>query len=422
MKTRIVLTTVFVVMVATINIALYQGVLPNTTANLALGQMNEDGSREALRLIQQLQSGAGSWGWFVCIVILLLVWWKPAKELIQKHLAKIAILAILSVSSFVLTGCPKPYDKEEFVEVKNNETAFVIPLENKTDLQQKMQSVESLQKMQVATKRIQISHRWQKTGRFNRNGNWIPNIVVIKVDRTPVTREWTVNETTGTTGKNEAIWVESQDSIGFSTGFTCTAYVQEKDAATFLYWYPTGSLATVMDLEVRGKIQKVVQQVAAGYKMDELRNIKNTISDAVVKEITEFFTQRGITVQNIGMFGGFEYENKDIQKAIDDVFVSQQQKNVALALKQAQDDKNKVIVMAADAEAQARIKRAEGEAKGIQLVADAAAKANSNPAFIKLKELENQAKWIDKWQGLLPQNLWTTGNNPPNIMVTTDGK
>lgn len=421
MKTRIVLTIVLVAAIVAINIALYQAALPNTASNLAVGQMNEDGSREALRSLQQIQAGLGSWLYVICAVVLFCIWWKPTKNFLKKRFTSHA-LAFCLVASLFLTGCPKPYDAEENVEVKNNETAFVIPLENKTDLQQKMQSVESLQKLQVATKRIQISHRWQKTGRFNSDGKWIPNIVVIKVDRTPITREWTANQTPGTAKKNEAIWVESQDSIGFSTGFTCTAYVQEKDAATFLYWYPTGSLAEVMDNEIRGKIQTVVQRVAAEHKMDELRDLKNTISKAVVDDITEFFSQRGITIQNIGMFGGFEYENKEIQKSIDDVFVAQQQKNVALAMKQAQDDKNKVIIMAADAEAQARIKRAEGEAKGIQLVAEAAAKANSNPAFITLKQLENQAKWIDKWQGILPQQMWNTGNTTPNIMVTTDGK
>jgi hypothetical protein len=417
MKTRIILTIVFVAAIAAINVALYQAALPDTASNLAVGQMNENGSREALRSLQQVQSSLGFWLYVICAVVLLCIWWKPARLFIWRHFNKTAILTIFALP--FLSGCPKPYDAEENAEVKNNETAFVIPLESKTDLQQKMQSVESLQKLQVATKRIQISHRWQKTGRFNTDGKWIPTIVVIKVDRTPITREWTA---TGNAKKDEAIWVESQDSIGFSTGFTCTAYVQEKDAATFLYWYPTGSLANVMDNEIRGKIQTVVQRVAAEHKMDELRDLKNTISKAVVDDITEFFSQRGITIQNIGMFGGFEYENKEIQKSIDDVFVAQQQKNVALAMKQAQDDKNKVIIMAAEAEAQARIKRAEGEAKGIQLVAEAAAKANSNPTFLKLKELENQAKWIEKWQGVLPTSMWTTGNATPNIMVTTDGK
>ncbi len=44
MKTRIILTIVFVAAITAINIVLYQAVLPNNTANLAVGQMNEDGS------------------------------------------------------------------------------------------------------------------------------------------------------------------------------------------------------------------------------------------------------------------------------------------------------------------------------------------------------------------------------------------
>ena len=50
-------------------------------------------------------------------------------------------------------------------------------------------------------------------------------------------------------------------SVGFSMGFTCTAFIPEEEASRFLYWYPSGSLADVMDKEVRGRIQ----QAAAGF-------------------------------------------------------------------------------------------------------------------------------------------------------------
>ena len=57
-------------------------------------------------------------------------------------------------------------------------------------------------------------------------------------------------------------------------GFTCTAFIPEEDASKFLYWYPSGSLADVMDKEVRGRIQQAAAEVAAKYPLDSLRIAK----------------------------------------------------------------------------------------------------------------------------------------------------
>ena len=59
-----------------------------------------------------------------------------------------------------------------------------------------------------------------------------------------------------------AVWIESANSVGFSMGFTCTAFIPEDDAARFLYWYPSGSLADVMDKEVRARVQQAAAEVA----------------------------------------------------------------------------------------------------------------------------------------------------------------
>ena len=122
---------------------------------------------------------------------------------------------------------------------------------------------------------------------------------LVKVNRSPVTREWITGQTAPTAGQSvartdKAIWIESADSVGFSMGFTCTAFISEDDAAKFLYWYPSGSLADVMDHEVRGRIQQVAAEVAAKYPLDTLRSRKQEIADAVKKDITNFFTTRGV--------------------------------------------------------------------------------------------------------------------------------
>ena len=154
-------------------------------------------------------------------------------------------------------GCYRDYDKPEFSEVDTADTAYLVPLEGDTANQAKFDSESFLDDKKVASKRVQITHRWNQTGRWPGEGEWIANVRLVKVNRSPVTREWTADAKNGTAAKDQAIWVESQDSVGFSMGFTVTGYIREEDASRFLYWYPatdkdgTASLATVMDSEIR---------------------------------------------------------------------------------------------------------------------------------------------------------------------------
>ena len=137
-----------------------------------------------------------------------------------------------------MTGCVKPYDKPEFVEIDTSETGFLIPLEGDATQQAKFQSEDYLKQRKVATKRVQITHRWSQEGRLPGDGRWIPTVRLVKVNRSPVTREWATAQTTAANGaiqrSDNAIWIESGDSVGFSMGFTCTAFIPEDDAARFL--------------------------------------------------------------------------------------------------------------------------------------------------------------------------------------------
>jgi len=323
------------------------------------------------------------------------------------------VIVIVALCSVV--GC-KPPITEKFEEIKNNETAFVVQLEGKE--QAKLDSLESLRKMQVSTKRINISQRYQKIGRPWWAAKVIPTVAVIKVDRSPVTREWSADKETGTSNKNQGIWVESMDSIGFSTGFNCTAMVTEEEAAKFLYLYPSGSLTDVMDNQIRNEIQAVASEKAAEYKMDECREKKLEIIQAVREKVVPKFAETGVFITTIGMFGGFEYEDKEIQNSINATFVAQQEKIVSKAQLEAQTDKNNTIEKAAIGVKNAAITRAEGEAEAVKIKADAEAsailavakasqEANSNPVFLELKKLEVEMARLKVWDGKYPQ--WYMG-------------
>ena len=337
-----------------------------------------------------------------------------------------ALVGVAVAAAFVLNGCMRPYDRPEYVEVETDETAFVLPLEGDTSQQARFQSARFLEEKKVSAKRIQITHRWSQTGRLSSTGNWIPAVKVIKVKRSPVTREWTAETTGGTAATNQAIWVESQDSVGFSMGYSATAYIKEEDAATFLYWYPSGSLAQVMDTEIRARVQQATGEVAAKYPLDILRAKKQEMVDAARTDITSFFAQRGITITTVAMFGGMTYENKEIQAAIDKVFVAQQEKEVNKARLEAQEKENLRLNMEATGlaekaklvaagQAEAKIIAAKADAQALELVTKAI--KEGGPAVVTIRQLEIDKERVERWDGKYPLYFMGTGQGTPNLLL-----
>ena len=354
--------------------------------------------------------------------------------------SRTAPLFVLVVGTAALGGCMKSYDRPEYVEIDTSETGFLISLEGETGVQAKFQSVDYLQQRKVAAKRVQILHRWSQEGRMATAGRWIATVRLVKVNRSPVTREWLTpqapiagGQVNRGGGADKAIWIESSDSVGFSMGFTCTAFIAEDDAATFLYWYPSGSLGDVMDHEIRGRIQQIAAEVAAKYPLDLLRSRKQEISDAVKQDLTSFFNGRGITITTVGMFGGMTYENPAIQKSIDETFIAQQLKVVAEAKFEAQKQENERIQLEARSMAEKAQREAEGlaasrriaasaEAEAIREINKAAQEAQANPLFLQLKSLEVEKGRVEKWDGRYPTwMMGGAGGTTPNLMLQIPG-
>jgi len=357
----------------------------------------------------------------------------------------LSCLMLLAVVSTFTVGC-KSYEEAEYVEAKANETVFVAKLDGEKQAV-KFDSAESLQKLQVAAKRVPIPHVFQQTGRMGSSGYWKPSVAIYIVNRSPVTREWLAEAGKGTSNKDEGIWAESKDSVGFSTGVTISAMIEEQDAALFLYRYPTGAsktnkveggllrvdknvsaLSPVMDNEIRSKIQAVFSDFAAMFDMSDLRDQKVQIVEKLRTEIVPFFKTRGITITNIGLTGGFTYENKKIQDAIDNVFVAQREKEVNKAKLDAQLDANKRVEMEAlavaealrtkaQAEADAILMSKKAEADGQTLLLAVAKEAGQNEAFLKLRQLDVEMLKAKNWNGVMPTMLIGSGGEMPTMLM-----
>lgn len=403
MKTKLIVFGLLALVVGGICALWGQAVEPVVSTKLALANVNgTDGDWQALTVFtanKYLIKGV----LLVLLGIVGMIMFIPKK--VGKNLAMLGALTIIGLST---SGCMQPYDVPEFKDIKPNETAFVIPLDIDGNGQVKFNSAQFLESKKVASKRIQVMHRWVQEGRMIGDGKYIPTVVLIVVDRQPVTQEWVVKEG-NTKGKDNAIWTESADSVGFSMGWTATAYIKEEDASNFLYFYPSAGLVHVMNTEIRGRVQKIAANFSAQYKLDMLRDKKNEMAKAVEADVIEFFKTRGITITMVGMFGGMNYENPKIQEAIDNTFVSQQEKVNAKAFLDAQEDKNKKINSEATALAEASRSKAKGEADGIEFINVALAKANNNPQLIELRQIEVEKARIEKWNGTYPSTVAGAG-------------
>jgi hypothetical protein len=386
--------------------------------------MEADEAFRQLRLFEVYKEAGDA---AIVLIAIATSWWLARKTRRSSNQWP-TLIVISTMSIFGMTGCIRPYDTPEYAEIDTSETGFLIPLKGNSGNQAKFQSEEYLRELKVAAKRVQITHRWSQEGRLRNSGRWIPTVRLIKVNRSPVTREWTADATTGTAAKNQAIWIESSDSVGFSMGFTCTSFIPEEQAAKFLYWYPTGSLSNVMDAEVRGRIQQVAAEIAAKYPLDALRARKQEISDAVKNDITSFFAQRGIVITTVGMFGGMTYENVEIQRAIDNTVIAQQLKVVNEAKFEAQQRDNDRVTLEANAiaerarriasgEADAKKIAAQAEAQSIREVNKALAEAQQNPLLYQLRSLEVERARVEHWNGQYPGYLLQMGTASPNLML-----
>ena len=307
----------------------------------------------------------------------------------MKHIKKIVLVVLMLVLVMSLTGCRKPYDKPEFVTIEASQTAFLIPLIGDTSDQGAFESEELLLEAKVATKEIQIPHRWVQTGRQNWTGEWRPSATLIVVERKPVSRSWNSGSSTDTS--TSAIFGETSDAIGIYVGMNCTAMIEEKDAAKFLYRYNNTPLETIIDTDIKKMVEDRFNLETAKYTSTELSSKKGEIMEAVKAYVIDYFKDYGITITVLGMKEGISYENPAIQAAIDEKFASEQQLVI-------QQNKN-----------EANIAKAEAEAQALILAAEAQAEANRILAESLTDEILAQM-YYEKWDGKLPYLYGADGN------------
>ena len=299
----------------------------------------------------------------------------------MKIIKKIVALAMVLCLCLSMCACRK-FDKPEFVTIEPHQTAFLVPLTGDTTTQNAFESEELLASMKVATKEVQILHRWVKTGRGKNSGEWRDTHVLIIVDRKPESRSWESGDSAAASA-NRAIFGETADGIGIYVGMNCSAQIDEADAVRFLYRYNNTPLSTIIDTDIKKMVEDEFNMQCSKYTSSDLLNHKADIMAAVKNSVTNYFKNYGITITVLGLKEGISYENPAIQTAIDQKFASEQKVVI-------QENENKANLAKAEAEAEAMILKAEAEAEANRILAES------------LNDQILEKMYYETWDGKLP--------------------
>lgn len=300
----------------------------------------------------------------------------------MKKIFTLTLMILMIFCMLTLVSCRKPYDTPEFKTIEPSQTAFLIPLVGDTSGQASFESEELLLEAKVATKEVQIPHRWVQTKRRSWQGEWRPSATLIVVERKPVSRSWESGESTATSA-NKAIFGETADNIGIYVGMNCTAMIEEKDAAKFLYRYNNTPLETIIDTDIKKMVEDRFNTETALVMSTDLGSKKGEIMEAVKEYVVNYFKDYGITITVLGLKEGISFENPAIQKALDEKFASEQK----LVIQQNENEAN--------------IAKAEAEAQAVLIAANAQAEANKKLAE-SLTGSILEKMYYEKWNGELP--------------------
>lgn len=307
----------------------------------------------------------------------------------MKKIIKVGIVFMLLALS--LCACTR----REVHTIEANQTAFLIPLKGDTGSQASFESEELLNEAKVAAKQVYITETREKMGFLNHR--WVADNMLIIVDRTPVTREWSSTADVGTSNADQAIYAESKESIGFSVGMNCSAQIYtEDDAVKFLYSYNNQSLSDIMDKEIRARVESDFVEMCAKYTMQGILEEKQAIMNAVRDDVTSYFAERGITITVLGMKDGIKYDDPTVQAAINAEFVADRNAKAQAIENQTRIEKAKsdadAKLKAAQVEAEAKLVAAQAEADAISIAANAQAEANAKIAESLTPDLLEQEK------------------------------
>lgn len=352
-KGRIVLS-VILFLVWSGFMAIWSRMLPQLQGISAANALNNDSVVDnAVSLAFRSGDPLGWIAFVILIALLALIWWPLLRKAMFTTTSTMAIVLITAVIAAVgFSACTpnravnssESNQSADIVEIQPNQTAFVIPAVGGNLAEQaQFDSIDYLVSKKVASKRVVLEKTYV-------GARYVTNNIVILVTRTPVARQWTKSTGTGTGEKNQSLCGESIESIEVCFQIAASAEIQERDAAVYLYHYPTtkvqnnqlGSVYTATELEavvdnqVHNYLVAYLAEQTGRMTLDEIIAGKVSIVDQGAVQTKAYFGGRGITIDHLGM-GGELVLPPDVQDVRNRLYISQKEREISQNLGEAYD-------------------------------------------------------------------------------------
>lgn len=312
----------------------------------------------------------------------------------------------LGAITLAVPGCG--YRANDLIQVEPNHAVVVIPLDGDPTKQKNFDAEKFYKDNLIQAGRVELPYRKRKIGFFPWQIEFVPTVRVVSLDRTTVSREWTSGSSDGTSSANQSLRAQTQDGISFSVDAGCAAQIEsdQVDMARFLSRYGSRTLSAIMDNEMRTRIETKFVEICAKYDNDSLVKEKELVMNQVRKEVSAYFSARGITITALGLKGWFTY-TPSVQESFD-------RRASAKQLLVAQRDTNARIRSEADANSYAAAKLTSGHGLDYQL--------RIKSLEIQKLNAENQSAAIAAWKGgaQVPQAVGT--NSIFSMALNNQGK
>lgn len=342
MKISIILTVLAIVAWLTFN-SLSQAAAPLISGQASVAQLDNTTSGYFVAKAGTVFSGSGI-SIIALLAVLTLIWIKPIVNGF-KSLTLVAFVSLFMIGTANATILDKNTYLSEFITIKPNQTAFLIPMQgaNKST-QGQFDSIAYLDANKVATKRIQIPHVvLDKAGTWANSvtaDQYIPSAELYIVNREPYTRLWTKEETRGTSTKNEGTYVETCESINIDFGTVIAAEISPTNAALYMYHFGVSdqlnqgddvnfpsvvyarNLNDIMDTVVFNDAHRMLANEFGKRTFRECISQKSDIIKTVEQQLKDTYAPLGITIRYFGLASQLNFAD-DLQKAVNNVAIAE---------------------------------------------------------------------------------------------------
>ena len=272
------------------------------------------------------------------LLILALIWFKPAKKWVKTGVKGLTASALLVAFATAPTPSKAYYDKTDYTEaffILPNESAFYVPDvgDNKSS-QAKFGSEQYYQENKIAAKRFVIPHvKLEGSGLWS--NFYVPAGRLFVLNRSPVSLEWVADPKRGSSPANEAFPCQSKEGLNITVGMAIGVSVSDDNAAKYLAHFGVAPLKgdrstpevtftsimqarplfDVMTTVGRNKVQALVCNELTSRSFDDGNSQALVVMQSVKDAASKYFDGVGITLEYLGWADTMTFD-PDVQAAV----------------------------------------------------------------------------------------------------------